>query len=112
MQEKTKDAQAGEERVAGMDSIRFIAALWVAFYHLGFSSTFSITERVSLEQKILGAAVDSLFCGPAAVIVFFVISGFCIHFPYRNGRKELEAGTFLLRRYIRILVPLLILLHL
>ena len=55
MQEKTKDAQAGEERVAGMDSIRFIAALWVAFYHLGFSSTFSITERVSLEQKILGA---------------------------------------------------------
>ena len=103
-----KDTQPAQERVAGMDSIRFIAALWVAFYHLGFSSTFSLSERVSLEQKILGAALDSVFCGPAAVIVFFVISGFCIHFPYRNGRKELEAGTFLLRRYIRILVPLLI----
>jgi len=25
------------------------------------------------------------FNGPAAVIVFFVISGFCIHFPNRNG---------------------------
>ena len=68
-----KNAQPAQERVAGMDSIRFIAALWVAFYHLGFSSTFSLSERVSLEQKILGAALDSVFCGPAAVIVFFVI---------------------------------------
>lgn len=108
IQQKTNDGQPTEERVVGMDSIRFFAALWVAFYHLGFPSTFSLKERISVEEKILGAVLDSLFCGPAAVIVFFVISGFCIHFPYRNGRKELDPGTFLLRRYIRILVPLII----
>ena len=70
IQQKTNDGQPTEERVVGMDSIRFFAALWVAFYHLGFPSTFSLKERISVEEKILGAALDSLFCGPAAVIVF------------------------------------------
>src|SRR5690242_18982998 len=49
---------------------------------------------------------DILFCGPAAVIVFFVISGFCIHYPFR-GVERLQVSSFLARRYIRIGIPAL-----
>lgn len=45
------------------------------------------------------------FNAPAAVIVFFLISGFCIHFQYRNG-EVLRIGSFYRRRFVRILIPL------
>lgn len=77
------------------------------FFHLGFSNVFDVLDRNNLGGKLLGAALDCVFCGPASVIVFFVVSGFCIHFPYRKERKKLDAPTFLIRRYIRILTPLL-----
>lgn len=38
---------------------------------------------------------------------FFVISGFCIHYPFADGRK-IAAEKFLLRRYVRIGIPALI----
>jgi len=107
MPEKTEGPGPGNDRVAGLDSIRFIAACWVMFFHLGFSSTFNVLERDNLVTRVLGAALDCVFCGPASVIVFFVVSGFCIHFPFRNERKKLQPGIFLVRRYIRILIPLL-----
>lgn len=48
---------------------------------------------------------NNLFCGVAAVIAFFVISGFCIHYPFTKP-DELPLKAFYTRRYIRILVPL------
>ena len=42
--------------------------------------------------------------GTPAVIVFFVISGFCIHLPYR-GDGKMQVGRYYLRRYTRILIP-------
>jgi len=36
-------------------------------------------------ELILRGVITNLFCGPAAVTVFFVIKGFCFHFPQRNG---------------------------
>ncbi|EJT06730.1 acyltransferase 3 [Rhizobium sp. CCGE 510] len=44
-----------------------------------------------------------IFTGHPAVIVFFVISGFCIHFPFRTA--EMSALAFLKRRYLRIMIP-------
>lgn len=47
---------------------------------------------------------QSLVFGAPAVICFFVISGFCIHLPFRGGRN-LPVGRYYARRYIRILIP-------
>jgi peptidoglycan/LPS O-acetylase OafA/YrhL len=47
---------------------------------------------------------NNLISGPAAVIAFFVISGFCIHFPYRNADRVALLPYFA-RRHIRILTP-------
>lgn len=46
-----------------------------------------------------------LFNGPAAVVVFFIISGFCIHYPIAAG-NDFDAPQFLVRRFLRIGLPL------
>ena len=92
-------------RIIGLDSIRFIAAVWVMFYHVGYPPLLEGLDRSHGLGKVIGAAYDCLFCGPASVIVFFVISGFCIHYPYRQNRKEVKFLNFLSRRYVRILLP-------
>jgi peptidoglycan/LPS O-acetylase OafA/YrhL len=47
------------------------------------------------------------FDGVAAVVVFFVISGLCVHYPYAR-LEPLDLPVYLARRYIRIGVPFLI----
>ena len=42
--------------------------------------------------------------GAPAVITFFVISGFCIHLPFR-GSQRIDVPRYYLRRYTRILIP-------
>lgn len=86
------------ERVIGLDALRFVAALWVFLFHWG----------VLVDHDRLQGAYGSIFCGPAAVIVFFIISGFCIHYPYRNGDKEVHVLPFLARRYLRVGLPLFV----
>lgn len=90
-----------------MDSIRFIAAFWVMLYHIGTAPLYDHFVRDTLFLKVCGAFFDCLFNGPAAVIVFFVISGFCIHYPQSRG-GDIHVPGFLGRRYIRILIPLLV----
>jgi peptidoglycan/LPS O-acetylase OafA/YrhL len=92
-------------RVRGFDSIRFILACIVAIGHNGL---FPLLEGIDTTSRIgwlvkgfYGASIN----GQAAVIVFFVISGFCIHYPYRNGER-LSLLQYYPRRYLRILVPL------
>jgi peptidoglycan/LPS O-acetylase OafA/YrhL len=91
--------------VAGLDSIRFICASWVLFGHLGFFPLTDSFDRATRVGYVVRGFFGNLFCGPAAVIVFFVISGFCIHYPYRDGRP-LALKAYYSRRYVRIFVPM------
>ena len=56
---------------------------------------------IKIASSIYGAAIS----GPSAVIVFFVISGLCIHFNYRTG-NSIDYFSYYMRRYIRIGLPL------
>ncbi|MEI6563403.1 MAG: acyltransferase [bacterium] len=84
--------------VAGLNSLRFISALWVFLFHWG----------AAVDRNTLWGVWGAVFCGPAAVIVFFVISGFCVHYPFRANSGDFPIFPFLTRRYLRVLVPLLI----
>lgn len=84
--------------IQGLDSLRFMAALWVFLFHWG----------ASVDRSTLSGLWGAVFCGPAAVIVFFVISGFCVHYPFRNHTGDFPIYPFLTRRYLRVLIPLLI----
>lgn len=93
-------------RVAGLDSIRFILALFVLLYHIGHSHIYNFIDRTTIVGKFISAGLDCLFNGPAAVIVFFIISGFCIHYPYIK-KRSFRLINFYTRRYIRIMLPVL-----
>jgi peptidoglycan/LPS O-acetylase OafA/YrhL len=89
-------------RLHAIDSIRYICALWVVVNHSYDATHVAGTHGlISLMESVIGA----VFSGPAAVIVFFVISGLCIHFPYRYT-EHIGLGSYYARRYIRIGLPL------
>lgn len=93
-------------RVDRLDAFRFLAALWVALGH-------GVAPRIPVEWVgdstvllMLAGLYKNLFNGQAAVIVFFVISGFCVHVPQR-GRGGFDPVAHLLRRSFRLVPPML-----
>jgi peptidoglycan/LPS O-acetylase OafA/YrhL len=94
------------DRVRGLDSIRFICALWVFFGHGAARRFASPFPSSSLSDLIFRGFYNNIWSGPAAVIVFFVISGFCIHYPFAGSDKRPRLKEFYARRFLRLLIPL------
>jgi len=93
--------------IVGLDSIRFLAAAWVVFAHAGTFPIFQEVDKSNFLEWLGNGIYTNLFSGPAAVIVFFVISGFVIHAPYYSG-KEFNLKEFYVRRFLRISCPLIV----
>jgi peptidoglycan/LPS O-acetylase OafA/YrhL len=91
--------------VAGLDAIRLVCALWVLFGHVGFLPLVAGIDRTSRLGYLIAGAFTNAVSGPAAVVVFFVISGFCIHYPFRDG-APVPLTAFYSRRYARVLIPM------
>ena len=91
-----------------LDGLRFICAVWVVFSHLGEPPIFTVFDGSALSMlAVLAQKVFSImFNGTAAVVVFFIISGFCIHYPYVSGR-EFSVSAFYISRLTRIAIPML-----
>ena len=87
--------------LAGLDTLRCVCALWVALHH-------GARPRIALWLGLPPVYRDwnaIAYDGVAAVIVFFVISGLCVHYPYaRSGHCPLP--SFFARRFLRIGIPL------
>lgn len=94
-------------RIQGLDSIRLFLALWVVFSHFGFYPLIDGIDKTNLIGKIVSGCYNNIVSGPAAVIAFFVISGFCIHLPYSGG-QAIPLTSYFSRRYVRILFPMAI----
>jgi peptidoglycan/LPS O-acetylase OafA/YrhL len=92
------------QRLNALDGLRFLAALVVALAHLALP-LFG-PQRASFPSPLQQQLI-LLFNGGAAVAVFFLISGFCIHLPYTQGEK-LSLRAFYLRRFLRLGIPLLV----
>ena len=86
--------------------MRFIAAMWVALSHGAALPLKAMLHGWGTTGYVIAAIHSVLFNGVAAVTVFFVISGFCIHYPYA-GAPKLDTVGYLIRRYVRIGIPLL-----
>jgi peptidoglycan/LPS O-acetylase OafA/YrhL len=96
--------EVSQPRYAVLDALRFVLALWVTIGHFETFPLFAGMNEAAPFGRIVLHAWQSIVFGTPAVIVFFVISGFCIHLPYR-GEIKLDIGRFYLRRYTRILIP-------
>jgi peptidoglycan/LPS O-acetylase OafA/YrhL len=65
-------------RLEHIDGLRALAALWVAVHHAIETSVPAATLKV----PVLGPVVASLFFGQFPVMVFLMLSGFCLYYPY------------------------------
>ncbi len=100
-------------KIRGLDAIRFVCAFWVVLGHYDVPIPFGSSQH-SFLLRALDSFIHVSFVGVAAVMIFFVISGFCIRYPFRHGETP-AWGEYFLRRYLRIGIPLgvaVILMHL
>lgn len=87
-----------------LDALRIFLAFWVTMGHFGVFPLFAGVDTTTRLGRALVHGWSSMVWGNAAVIGFFVISGFCIHLPFRHAER-LSTGRYYARRYIRILIP-------
>jgi peptidoglycan/LPS O-acetylase OafA/YrhL len=97
------EARAGTGHYRILDALRFALAFWVAVGHYGIIPLFAGADPAGIGH-LVARAWNTVVFGTPAVIVFFVISGFCIHLPF-IGNAKLAVGRYYLRRYTRILIP-------
>src|SRR5262245_17806245 len=99
---------SGASRLDYIDGLRAIAALWVSLHHAIETSV----PAAILKIPLLGPAVASLLFGQYPVMVFLMLSGFCLYHPYvrRNPAGPEFSGwvTYLQRRWTRIAPPYLV----
>lgn len=91
--------------IYGLDSIRIVLAVVVMLSHLHKPLiALPAALHTSLVDKFLKAI--AIINGPAAVIAFFVLSGFVIHFPNRK-KESFDLKRFYIRRLVRISLPVI-----
>jgi peptidoglycan/LPS O-acetylase OafA/YrhL len=103
---KSSVASGAAFRLEYIDGLRALAALWVVVHHVAETSVPSKT----LSSPVLGPVVASLFFGQFPVMVFLLLSGFCLYYPYvRKSARPVFSGywIFMRRRWIRIAPPFL-----
>ena len=92
--------------VNGLDSLRFFLALIVVLSHMPNPIAITLKSSSYVILQDIGLLLTPIFCGVGAVIAFFIISGFVIHYP--NKDKEINYSKFLLRRWIRLGIPMIV----
>ncbi len=92
-------------RIEGLDSLRFLAALVVVVSHIPLLPP--VVSDQNVRAWVIGEGLQrALFNGNAAVVVFFLISGFVIHYPFAR-KSQIPLAEFWSRRLLRICLPLL-----
>ncbi|WP_347558960.1 acyltransferase family protein [Robbsia sp. KACC 23696] len=99
-------SSARQERYLILDALRFVLALWVAIGHLGVFPIFG-ADPGSGVLHIASRAANTLVWGMPAVMAFFVVSGFCIHYP-SQAVDGFSIPRFYLRRYTRTVLPVVV----
>jgi peptidoglycan/LPS O-acetylase OafA/YrhL len=89
-------------RIEGLAALRGVLAVWVILSHVALPWNFS---HATVLGSALQFASNNAFCGVAAVIAFFLVSGLCIHFSNRH-ELTVDLVPHLVRRSLRIGLPL------
>jgi peptidoglycan/LPS O-acetylase OafA/YrhL len=85
--------------------------MWVIMYHsrvnlwVGYHEIQSGEGGYPFADRALAWLSFPAACGGCAVMLFFLISGFCVHLPYAGGHRPFNLGEYAVRRAFRILPP-------
>ena len=95
-------------RIPIIDLLRGTSCLGVLLYHVrvdlwvGWWKIKHFPNEFSQSEKLLAwLSVPSPFLG-YAILLFFLISGFCIHYPNTKGVSEPNWKAYFIRRFLRI----------
>lgn len=101
-QSTSVQAAMKREMVSGLDTLRFFAALSVVTSHLAANIPFRpATDFGSMAWHMIQHSAN----GRVAVALFFVLSGFCIHWGQVES-LQVNTPLFIVRRGTRIGLPL------
>lgn len=96
-----------------IDFLRGISAFGIVLYHVrvdlwvGWVAISTQPQSFSLFDRAAAfLSIPIPFLRPA-VMLFFLVSGFCIHYPYAAGDRPLELKSYGIRRFFRIYPPYL-----
>ena len=95
-------------RIPVIDFLRGLSCIGVLLYHVrvdlwiwGWRITSYPQEYSSFAKAIAWLSIPTPFMG-YAVVLFFLISGFCIHYPNTSENARPCWKTYLVRRFWRI----------
>lgn len=89
-------------RYRQLDSLRGLAALTVFIGHCA-----GVKINMGVQNAVYPTPLGVLFNGNAAVVFFFVLSGFVLSLPFVNGNRPLKLTGFILKGYSGYTRPLL-----
>lgn len=96
-----------------IDLLRGASALAIVLFHVRINLWVGWKEiqlhpsaYSALDRATAYLSVATPFFG-AAVMLFFLVSGFCVHFAYAAGERPFQLGPYAKRRFFRIYPPYL-----
>lgn len=96
-----------------IDFLRGLSALVIVLFHVrvdlwvGWVAIATQPEAYSLFDRAAAWLSIPLPFLDSAVMLFFIVSGFCIHYPYAASDRSLELTSYSIRRFFRIYPPYL-----
>lgn len=96
-----------------IDILRGLAALAVVLFHVrvdlwvGWNELHSAGAHFSPWDRLLSWLSVPMVFGGSGVMLFFLISGFCVHLPFAGRQERLDLKAYLTRRFFRIYPPYL-----
>jgi len=97
-----------------IDMLRAFAAMAIVVYHarvdlwVGFKLIASHRAEYSHFDRVVSFLSAPVSVFRSGVMLFFLISGFCIHYPYVDGKRDLTLPSYWARRWLRIYPPYLL----
>ncbi len=98
---------------AWIDFLRGLAAVGIVLYHVrvdlwvGWVEISTHPESFSIFDRVAALLSIPLPFLRSAVMLFFLVSGFCVHYPYAASGRLFELKPYSIRRFLRIYPPYL-----